>query len=233
MTRSAPPEEPRAVDRLAELQRSAATPVLSRFGLRREARNYSLRSADGDLLVVSFDNAGTDPKGSAAEIEAGCFPRYFLERLNPRRGNPARVPHASMAMFHWRIEAPPDASYAPDRGEPFATWWALGERTPQTARALAHELETTAVPRLLSLADAETQYALAEAEYPDLGYELHHGDKSWDRVLVRLGREPRPEIERLLDQIPTDDRFAEASAAFTRWVRQRLDTVYGQQRDNG
>jgi hypothetical protein len=89
------------MDRLAELLRLGATPVLSRYGRRREARNYSLRTEDGDLLVVSFDNARLAPTGEAAEIVAGCFPRYFLERLKQRLSNTNRVPHASMAMFWW------------------------------------------------------------------------------------------------------------------------------------
>ena len=215
------------MNRLAELLRLGATPVLSRHGLRREAHNYSLASEDGDLLVVSFDNGATAPKDTAAEIMAGCFPRYFLERLNERRGKPDRVPHASMAMLHWRIDAPADASYAPGGGEPYAAWWALGEATPRTAQALARALETTAVPRLLSLRTAAAQYAAVEAEWPVPDHDLHHGNKFWDRVLVRLGRAPRPEVERLLEQIPSDDMFAQPSARFKAWVRQRLDGVYG------
>ncbi len=214
------------MDRLAELLRAGATPVLTNHGFRREAHSYSLRTEEGDLLVISFDDAATAPRGTAAEIEAGCFPRYFLERVNERRTRPDRVPHASMAMLHWRIEAPPDASYAPDRGEPWATWWALGERTPQTARTLAQVLETAAVPRLLSLGTAEAQYAAIETEWPDPDNELHHGNKHWDRVLVRLGRAPRPEVERLLETIPTDDMFAEQSARLRQWVYDRLDSVY-------
>lgn len=214
------------MDRLAELLRTGATPALSRHGLRRAAHNYSLQCPDGDLLVISFDNAATAPKGEAAEIEAGCFPRYYLERLNGRRDKPERTPHASMAMFHWRIDAPAHASYAPVAGEPYATWWALGELTAQTAHILRQTLETTAVPRLLALGNAETQYAAIEAEWPDPDSGLHHGNKSWSRVLTRLGRVPRREVERLLEQIPTDDMFAERSAQLKAWVHDRLESTY-------
>jgi hypothetical protein len=48
------------------------------------------------------------------------------------------------------------------------------------------------------------------------------------RVLVRLGPVPRPEVERLLEDIPTDGMFAEYSAVFKEWVYSRLDSVYGQ-----
>lgn len=216
-----------AVDRLAQLLRDGVTPVLSSHGLRRTGRDYALRCDDGDLMVVSFDNAATAPKGTAAEVEAGYFPRYFLDRLNERRTTPDRTPHASMAMLHWRIDATPDASYAPERGEPWSSWWALGERTPRTAQALAQTLATAAVPRLLSLRNPETQYAAIEAEWPEPGSDLHHGNKSWDRVLARLGRVSRSDVERLLGRIPSDDMFAGQSARFVQWVRDRLDSMYG------
>ncbi len=218
------------MDRLAELLRTGVTPVLSRYGFRRESRNYSLLTGEGDLLVISFDNARVGAgKGAAADIDAGCFPRYFLERLDGPWGSAHRVPHATMAMLWWKVDAPADASYAPagERTAPSRKkLWALGEYTSQTARVLAGALETQVVPRLLSLGSAERQYEVIEADWPDPAGELYSARKDWGRVTVRLGRVPRPEVERLLEEIPLDDEHAEHSARFTEWVRSRLDSIY-------
>jgi hypothetical protein len=41
---------------------------------------------------------------------------------------------------------------------------------------------------------------------------------------------PRLEVERLLEQIPTDDMFAEPSAKLKVWVYNRLDSAYSPNR---
>ena len=126
-----------------------------------------------------------------------------------------------MAMFWWRIDAPAEACAAAVGGEPVKTWWTLGEQTPQTARALARTLETE-VAELLSFQDAARQYKAVEAVPPDPDSYLHQPKRAWGRVLVRLGREPRPEVERLLAQIPLDQH----SARFKRWAYETLDGIY-------
>jgi hypothetical protein len=206
------------LDKLAELLRDGVTPVLSKHGFRREARNYSLLSEDGDLVVISFDN-GDSPPGAATEINAGCFPRYFLERLNKKRGKPDRVPHATMAMFKWRVCAPPDSSFAPDRGTPFVHWWALGERTEETGRVLSAELEESVVPKLLSLMNADAQYAAIETEWPN--EKLFYGSRWSARVITRLGRATRSEVEALLDGTPTDEESSAYVENFRAWAWSR------------
>jgi hypothetical protein len=202
------------MDRLAELLRLGATPVLSRYGLRREGRKYWLRTEHGDLLVFSFD-FGRTADNQAADVSAGCFPRYQLERVKRGVRSPHRVPHSSAAMFWWTVVAPEEAAYGG------RSWWALGERTAQTALVLARTLEAVDIPRLLSFADPAKQYAAVEAVPPDPDSYLHQPRREWGRVLVRLGREPRPDVERLLERIPLD----KYSASFKQWAYETLDTI--------
>ena len=61
---------------------------------------------------------GTD----SAEVGAGYLTRFQLERLREWKERPKYIPHYTMALFFWRVEAPEEVSFAPGRGQPWSYW---------------------------------------------------------------------------------------------------------------
>lgn len=212
---------------LAELLRTAATPVLRAYGFKRD-KNYYYRFNDtGDEMVVCFDNAigappGT-PYGPATEIAAGYFPRYFLEDLRTKFKGKNQAPHWTMALFRWRVIAPAEVSYVPEGGQPWGEWWALGERTADSGRVLAGILAENVLPGLARLEPLEAQCAAVGGTGPD----AFTFSGSWHGpVYARLGRAPRAEVEATLDSLAPVGFDQEDVARFTESIRGRLDAIY-------
>lgn len=217
---------------LAELLRTGATPVMRAYGFKRDKNHYYRFNDTGDEMVVCFGNAigappGT-PYGPATEIGAGYFPRYFLEDLRTRFNGKNQAPDFTMALFYWRVVAPAKVSYAPGAGQPWGDWWALGERTADSSRALARILAEDVLPRLTRLEPLEAQCAAAGNTGPEAF--TFHGN--WGGpVYARLGRAPRAEVEATLDSIPINSTNEEFLTPFIERIRNRLDSIYPHQAD--
>ena len=212
---------------LADLLRTGATPVMREHGFKRDKNHYYRFNDVGDEVVVCFGN-GTGappdtPHGPAAEIGAGYFPRYFLEDLRRKFIGKNQAPHYTKALFFWRVIAPPEVSYAPDGGQPWGHWWALGERTADSSRVLAAVLAEDVVPRLMRLESLDAQCAVAEKTGPDA---FTFAGAWTGPTYARLGRAPRMEVEAALDSIPTYDAVKDHVARFTERIRGRLDAIY-------
>jgi hypothetical protein len=80
---------------------------------------------------------------------------------------------------------------------------------------LAKTLAEQVVPRLERLQGLEAQCAAVDGTGPDADT---FRKSVWGRVLVRLGRVPRAEVEDLLDRL--GDR------EFSAMVRSKLDSIY-------
>lgn len=212
---------------LAELLRTAATPVLRAHGFKRDKNYYYRFNNAGDEMVVCFDNAiGTPPGmpyGPATEIAAGYFPRYFLEELRTRFTGKNQAPHWTMALFNWRVIAPTEVSYAPDSGQPWGDWWALGERTADSGLVLADVLTEKVLPRLARLEPLEAQCAAVGGTGPDV---VTYSGNWGGPVYVRLGRAPRAEVEATLDSLEPVGFSEEDVARFIESIRTRLDEIY-------
>jgi hypothetical protein len=216
-----------AADELAKLLKTGATPVLSKRGFKRNHLSYFRYCESDDLMVVSIDSGRAGTGGMSAEAGAGYLPRFQLERLREQMRRPNYTPHYTMALFFWRVPAPEEASFAPERGQPFGEWWALGgERTAHSAEVLARTLAEETVPRLERLHGLEAQCAAVDGTGPDA--ETFSGT-IWGPVLVRLGRAPRAEVEEeldRLDRLPLDGELAESAKRFSASVRGKLDSIY-------
>jgi hypothetical protein len=211
-----------ALRKLTELVRTGANQVLSRSGFERE-KNVFYRYTDiGDVMVVSFWDGGTVPKGLAAEIGIGYSPRYHLEFLKDLAGDEEiEVPHWTTAMFNWRLAPPAAVSYALDRGQPWSEWWALGDRTAESAELLASVLADEVVPELTALESLEAQCAVITEPFKKISV----GPFGWAPVLVRLGRTSRAEVEAAIDAMPADELFVEHDENFRTWARRMLDDL--------
>jgi hypothetical protein len=218
-----------AADEIAELHKTGVTPVLSKRGFKQNRPSCFRSCESGGLMVVSIDSGRAGTGGMSAEVGAGYLPRFQLERLREQMRRPDYIPHYTMALFFWRVPAPEGASFAPERGQPFSEWWALGGgRTAHSAEVLAETLAEQTVPRLERLQGLDAQCAAVDGAGPDA--ETFDGTV-WGPVLVRLGRAPRAEVEEeldRLDRVPLDGVLAESARKFSALVRGKLDSIYSQ-----
>jgi hypothetical protein len=211
------------LDKLTELVRTGGKPVLERHGFTRVKRGFVRRSETGDILIVSFENGATAPRNTAAEIDAGYSPRYQQEWFTHFGSKPGYVPHPTACLFNWRVAAPAAASYAPERGQPWGEWWALGERTAKSAEILPSVLADDVVPELVALEALDAQLAMIAEPLGKIS--VHSPD--WEPVFALLGRAPRAQVEDAIDAILHFEMLAEATSAFRAWAHGQLDAVYG------